>query len=84
MCYVLRTFRQNPQSRVYIQLLFSLNEYAKCKNVEIKHLNLKYKLHHQQLSSVIEFLKHIRYNQPANIDSDEIDKIITHWKNSIG
>lgn len=82
MIYVLKTFRENHQSMVYLKTLEALSEYGKCKNKELSYLNVKYILNDAQLKSVRAFLKHLRYNQPANIDIEWIVKIINNWKNT--
>jgi hypothetical protein len=77
MRYVLKTFRKNSQSMVYLKTLDTLSEYGKCKH----ELGVKYMLNNSQLKAVREFLKHLRYNQPANIDIEQLDRIIKNWKN---
>ena len=70
MVYVLNDFRKNPDSVVYMNLIFSLNEYSKSKSGLWLSLNIP------QRTSVLAFLQHLLHNQPANIDAEEILKII--------
>lgn len=69
MIYVLRSFREEPQSTVYMQLLFNLNEYSKSKSLQVIFNN-------EQQTAILAFLQHLLHNQPANIDEEEIQKII--------
>lgn len=80
MRYVLGTFRKEPQSTVYINLLFALREYGKCKNRELTRVNVRYRMTQSQVAAVLGFLKHLRYNQPANVDEEELDRIIRSWR----
>ena len=80
MIYVLNTFRNNSQSDVYIQLLSAFNEFSKCKNSEIKHLNLWFVISAEQRRVILAFLGHLLKNQPANIDEEELSNIIKRWQ----
>ena len=79
MIYVLNNFRSDPQSMVYIQLIFALNEYSKIKSSNEQNIWLT--LRTLQQKAILAFLGHLHHNQPANIDSDELHKIINRWKN---
>ncbi|MCX4030233.1 hypothetical protein H0A36_26480 [Endozoicomonas sp. SM1973] len=79
MIYVLRTFRSDQQSMVYMQLLFTLNEYSKCKNAGDSNLGLWFMLNSRQKVVVLDFLVHILHNQSANIDEGELRKIVRRW-----
>jgi len=79
LVYVLKTFRGDPQSMVYMQVLWALNEYSKCKDESNTYLGLWFLLTKEQKSSVMAFLEHLLHNQPANIDATEIQKIIKRW-----
>lgn len=80
MTYVLKNFRQDPQSMVYLQLLFNLNEYSKCKNPDNLNLNLWFILSPAQQKAVLAFLSHLLHNQPTNFDSAGLGKIIRRWQ----
>lgn len=81
MVYVLRTFRSNTQSMVYMQVLWALNEYSKCKDKSNTYLGLWFLLSKEQRASVMAFLEHLLHNQPANVDAAEIRKIVKRWGN---
>jgi len=79
MVYVLKTFRSDPQSMIYMQVLWALNEYSKCKDASNSYLGLWFLLTKEQRLAVMAFLEHLFHNQPVNIDADEIQKIIKRW-----
>ena len=37
-------------------------------------------LNNSQLKTIRDFLKHLRHNQPNNIDIEYLDKIIKNWE----
>ncbi|WP_428241623.1 DUF6714 family protein [Gynuella sp.] len=79
MIWVLNNHRANPQSSAYIHLLQALNEYSKCKRNNNPHLNLWHQLNKQQKAVVRAFLKHLLENQSANIDRQDIQKILDRF-----
>ena len=82
MVYVLKSFRSNPQSMVYMQVLWALNEYSKCKDESDTYLGLWFLFTKEQKSSLMAFLEHMLHNQPANIDASDIQKIIKRWSHT--
>lgn len=82
MIYVLKEFRENPRSMVYIQLLSALNEYSKCKDSE-HPMGLWFLLSGKQRRAVLNFLGHLLHNQKGCVDQDDIQKIMQRWKNVI-
>jgi len=82
MIFVLRNMRNDPQSVVYMQLLFTLNEYSKCKDPDNLDLGLWFLLNKSQKHAVMAFLGHILHNQHANIDEEELRIIINRWKDT--
>jgi hypothetical protein len=82
MIYILKTYRTEPQSMVYIQFLFALNNYSKHKNTANVSKGIWHHLSGQQKSLVLAFLKHLLHNQPVNLDTEEISKIIKRWQSA--
>jgi len=80
MVYVLSSFRNVGITQVYDQLLYNLNEYSKCKNPESENWGVWFKLEQNQRHAILAFLGHMLHNQKANIDVEELQKIIGRWR----
>lgn len=80
MIYALKMLRVVPYSMVYTQLIYTINEYSKCKNSENTHLGFWYLLTHNQKEAILSFLNHLLHNQPSSIDEKEVHKIIKRWQ----
>ncbi|MEO4049452.1 DUF6714 family protein [Pseudomonas sp. CAU 1711] len=80
LMYVLQKLRVNPGSLVYVQVLYTLNNYSKCKSADDQHQGIWYLLSNQQKQSIIHFIAHLTHNLPANIDAHELKKISNRWQ----
>ncbi len=81
MIYITKNMKEDPQSMVYMQLLDTLNDYSKCKNLNNKNIGLWYLLSAIQRKAILAFLGHLLHNQAGNIDIEELQKIIKRWEN---
>ena len=81
MIYIIKNMKEDPQSMVYMQLLDTLNDYSKCKNLNNKNIGLWYLLSTIQQKAILAFLGHLLHNQAGNIDIEELQKIIKRWEN---
>lgn len=79
MIFVLQELRSNPGSLVYLQVLYALNNYSKCKSANDQYKGIWFLLSNQQKKSIINFISHLTNNQPANIDAHELKKIANRW-----
>ncbi|MGE8361419.1 hypothetical protein [Pseudomonas sp.] len=82
MIYVLQKLRCSPGSMVYMQLLFAINTYSKCKASDDLSAGLWFVLDLNQRRAMLAFLSHLVHNQPGNIDASELKKIISRWQES--
>jgi len=81
MIYIIKNMKEDPQSMIYMQLLDTLNDYSKCKNLNNKNIGLWYLLSAIQQKAILAFLGHLLHNQAGNIDIEELQKIIKRWEN---
>jgi hypothetical protein len=79
MVFVLNNMRSDPDSMVYLQLLYAFNNYSKCKSPDNTSQGVWFLLSKQQKNAVLAFLGHLLHNQPINIDKRELNKIINRW-----
>ena len=76
MLFVLENLRDDPGSNVYMQLLQAFNNYSKCKHPP----GFWFLLTAAEKSAILAFLGHLLHNQPANIDTELLTKIINRWQ----
>ncbi|MDG9924238.1 MULTISPECIES: hypothetical protein [unclassified Pseudomonas] len=80
MIFILQELRGNPGSLVYLQVLYVLNNYSKCKSADDQSQGVWFLLSTQQKKSIMNFISHLSHNQPENIDADELKKISNRWQ----
>ena len=80
MIFVLQELRGNPGSLVYLQVLYALNNYSKCKSADDQFQGIWFLFSNQQKKSIINFISHLTHNQPENIDAHELKKISSRWQ----
>jgi hypothetical protein len=78
--FILQELRSNPGSLVYLQVLYALNNYSKCKSANDQYQGIWFLLSNQQKKSIISFISHLTHNQPANVDAHELKKISDRWQ----
>lgn len=78
--FVLQELRGNPGSLVYLQVLYALNNYSKCKSADDQYQGIWFLITSQQKKSIINFISHLTHNQPANIDAHELKQISNRWQ----
>jgi hypothetical protein len=79
MVFVLNNMRSAPDSMVYLQLLYTLNNYSKCKSPGNLSQGFWFLLSKKQKNAVLAFLGHLLHNQPINLDTRELNKVISRW-----
>jgi hypothetical protein len=79
LIYVLRTFRERPQSMVYMKVLDILHELGKRNKSTQVALRPSSRLTPSQMKAVRAFLKHLLHNQPVNLDVAELTKSLANW-----
>lgn len=79
MIHVLKQMRKPAFDVVYMELLDKFTQYSKCKNRDDWYEGLKHNLSPEENKAVMSFLKHMRYNQPTNLDEEALDKILRRW-----
>ena len=78
LCYLLRNFRSSHQHTIYSHISGTLREYSKSKVAGCFKLSIT----NEQFFAIRAFIKHLRYNQPMNMDVEEWEKTLKDWVRS--
>lgn len=87
MIYVLKYCQSRQEPRFFSHLLFHLNEYSKCKNPKVAHLNIFRDMTTQQQHTTLTFLEYLISPNISNWvlgdNVNTIQKTITRFQKQV-